>query len=56
MAHPEPPRLSVSPDAPLAFLDVPGNLKLTITHQTIRLTPAMEAGLAGHVWSIKGNR
>jgi hypothetical protein len=22
-------------------------------HQTIRVTPAMEAGIADHVWSIK---
>jgi len=52
----QPPRLSVSPDTPLASLDVPGNLKLTTTHQTIRMTPAMEVGIADHVWSIKGNR
>jgi hypothetical protein len=22
-------------------------------HQTLRVTPAMEAGLAGHVWTIE---
>jgi hypothetical protein len=22
-------------------------------HQTLRVTPAMEAGIAGHVWSIE---
>jgi hypothetical protein len=22
-------------------------------HQTLRITPAMEAGIAGHVWSIE---
>ena len=46
MAHPEPPRLSVSPDTPLASLDVPRNLKPTTTHPTIRLTPAIEVGIA----------
>jgi len=24
-------------------------------HQTLRVTPAMEAGIAGHVWSLEGN-
>jgi hypothetical protein len=27
--------------------------KLTRYHQTIRVTPAMEAGIADHVWTIE---
>ena len=28
-------------------------LAATIVHQTLRVTPAMEAGLSNHVWSIE---
>jgi hypothetical protein len=36
----------------LLHLSSPKKLVLYLEHQTLRVTPAMEAGVADHVWSI----
>src|SRR5205814_73796 len=36
-----------------SFVSILGSDPFLLLHQTLRVTPAMEAGIADHVWSIE---
>lgn len=46
-------RLNLQEHARIIGCLVEGNSNFGRIHQTLRVTPAMEAGLTGHVWSLE---